>query len=219
MGTIFGPMVAPSDVERAVVSTIATWLDTYLNELERLQGLALRFLPRPPDTASIDGDSIYGGVDHNSWQEDFCPAVIVVVQPAGSTELEASSGYGQTYEVEIGSVIHGDDEDNARTIAGYYATAIAALLVQQSSLGGLATRTRLTTSPHVEFLDPDRMRIAHGLCTVEVFVQPILDEKTGPLTPDPAPAPNVPSPADPGDWPTVEHVDVEVTAEPLDEEN
>lgn len=209
---IFGPMVGPWDVQQAVVATISTWLDTYLNQLERLHELELRFLPRPPTP-----DSIYGGVDHGSWEADFCPSVIVKVQPIGAPEDAASAGYGQAYEVEVGTVVIGDNEDDARMIASHHATATAALLVQQGGLGGIATRTRLTTSPHVEVLDPDRMNIAHGMCTVNVFVQPILDEKTGPLTPDPAPTPNEPPPGDPGDWPQVVNTDITVEAEPLTE--
>jgi hypothetical protein len=208
MTAIYGPLIGTWDVEQAVIKTLDEWIDSYLTAVERDHEIRPRTLARP---SQVDG--IYGGIDFESWEEDLLPALIVVVNLApNGDELLASAGYGQWYEVQIGAVVIGDDEHQARELGSHYIAAAAGVLVQQGSLGGFAGRTELVVAPHVEFPNLEERRLANGVCAVNVFVEPIVDEKLGPVSPDPLTNP----PPDPGNRPQVEHVGVTVIGEALD---
>lgn len=213
----FGPLIGPWDVEQAVIAAIQAWLDTFLNEIERDHGITPRTLPRPPAPASV-----YGGPDWLNVTQENIPAVIVKVLPSGPPEKSASSGYGQWYEVEVGShIVDGDatvlEEHQVRMWAGFYATAVAALLIKEP-IADFVIDVDLTASPSVELPEAEIRRYARGLCTVRIMVKPTLQEGPGPLEPDPAPVPDGPDPTTPGDWPTVgpQGAEITVTAEPLD---
>lgn len=213
MPSIFGTFVSQWDVEQAVVTTLKTWIRTYLAETERQAGLKLNTLQRPPTP-----ESIYGDVDFTAWQQDQMPAVIVVCNPTGSAENRPSVGYGQTYEVQVGAGVISQDVDEARMHASYYGTAISGAILQNGALGGIASRTTMDTAPTLSLPDPDLRITALCITVFHVYVQPIVNDGAGPDVPDPPDSPQYPgSPDEPwGDWPRVETTNVSLEARPLD---
>ena len=101
-------------------------------------------------------------------------------------------------------------------MAGHAGTAVMAAIVQHGSLGGLATRTKMTSAPSVSFIDPDKRRLARSLTTFHVFVDGLADDSAGTSTPTAPDSPQYPgNPDDPfGDWPTVVNPSVTLVAEP-----
>jgi hypothetical protein len=207
---IFGSLRGPTDVERAVLNTLKTWLPTMLRVLERREGLRRGTLRPPPGH-----DSYIGGIDHENWDQDFCPMAIVVVNPAGDAE-RTSHGYGQWFEVEVSTTHIEETEDDARVIAGRVGVAVMAAIIQNGSLGGLASRTELVSAPTVAFTDPDKRRVAQSLTTFHVFVDGLVSENAGTNTPTPPDSPQYPgNPTDPfSDWPVVVTPSVTLVAEP-----
>jgi hypothetical protein len=170
---IFGSLRGPTDVERAVLNTLKTWLPTMLRVLERREGLARGTLRPPP-------------------------------------------GYGQWFEVEVSTTHIEETEDDARVIAGRVGVAVMAAIIQNGSLGGLASRTELVSAPTVAFTDPDKRRVAQSLTTFHVFVDGLVSENAGTNTPTPPDSPQYPgNPTDPfHDWPVVVTPSVTLVAEP-----
>jgi hypothetical protein len=195
----FGPLKGQPDVEKAVLSTLAAWLNEYLADIERKNGYAKKLLGRAPSPQSI-----HGGVDFQSWNEEELPAVIVVANPTGAPEYAQSIGYTQTYEVQVGCIVAGDGaafssaptevlaEDEARTLAGYWGVAVQ-LLVQHGDLKSFAERTRMVGAPRVEIAESaagtEQRRIQQSVTTFHVTVPQIIEENAGPYGQTPAESP------------------------------
>lgn len=211
MTSIFGPLIAPWNVEQAVLSTVHTWIGTYLAELERQNNLKVGDLPRPA--------SFNGGLDFLSFQQDETPAVITTCEPFGEPELIGSGEYNQWYAIELGCVLITGSEHDAREAAGLYAAALAGIGVQPHSCtwGGIAGRTRLVGAPVVKFVDPDIRTVVLGSVSFHSFIQAVVSEAAGPDAPTPPGSSQYPgSPDVPWTpWPTVSTVSVAVSGEPI----
>lgn len=202
-------LIAPWNVEQAVLATLATWLDFYLYRVEEQNGLRAGTLPRPPAP-----ESLAGGVDFESWTEDLLPMVIVVCNPIGEPELNPSVGYSQVFAVDIGTVAGGDDENAARQRAGLYAAAVVGVLLERGSLGGFSARTRMVGSPRVSLPDPEIRLLALGECSFHLQVDGVASDQTGPTSPTPPTDPSIP----PQPWPPVTSTaGIAVSVEPIDE--
>lgn len=207
--TIFGSLRGTPDVEFAVLNTIETWLPTMLRVIERRHDLPAGTLREPPGRHAYKG-----GIDFDSWQEDRCPMIIAVVNPTGTTERNAD-GYGQWFEVEIGTIHIEDSEDEARVMAAHVGTAVMAAIGQHGSLGGIATRTELVSAPVTEFPEPDKRRLTRSRTTFHVFVDGLMSDSAGPNTPAPPDSPQYPGDPDAPwhDYPVVTSTPVTVVAE------
>jgi hypothetical protein len=212
MPDVFGSIISRGDVERAVLRLLRTppegstypLLVYYLAERERQAGLPARTLPVPPAP-----ESFRGTLDFTAYVQDLCPMVLAVVQPVGAPERLEGATYGQWYDVQLGAVIVGTDEDSTRALADEYAASIMAAVLQQGSLGGFAIKTDLSAAPKTEFFDPKQRRLVRSIVGFRTQVAPIVGEWGGPsrlvpLGPDPY--------AEPGVLPTVESVDVTLDA-------
>jgi hypothetical protein len=207
---IFDSLLAQPDVEFAVLNTLETWLPTMLGVIERRHSLPAGTLRKPPGR-----DSYIGGIDHESWTQDLCPMVIAVVNPTGNAERVAT-GYGQWFEIEVSTTHIEDTEDEARVMAGRVGTAVMGALVQNGSLGGVASRTELVSSPTVELADPDQRRVVRSLTIFHAFVDGLANENAGTNTPTPTGSPQYPGTPDApfADWPVVVTPSVTLVAEP-----
>lgn len=180
MADVFGEIVAPWNVERAVLGVLETWMPAYLLNLETKNSFQAKHLGRTPKPSGYRGS-----LDWQSVKQEWLPAVIVVANPTGEPSRQ-STEIIQGFEVEIGCVVlseEGDDpEGAARMRAGMFATAVMGCLVPRGDLDGFAAEeTVLTGSPEVVFFDDDERKIAVGVTKWAVYAQ-ILDPNAGPVT-------------------------------------
>lgn len=206
---LFGPIRGPWNVEKAVLATLEEWLPAYLFEVESQNGLQQRSLGRPPAP-----ESYHGGLDWESEQQDTLPEVIVICNPVGEPQRQASS-YIQGFEVQVGCVLLATEEPietHARKSAGLWAAACMGALVQHGPLGTLgAEDTVLVGAPKVEFLESENRRLAVGVTTYHVFAE-ILQPTFGPTTVKPV-EPEGPYP----EWPESKTDSTTVVAVPVNE--
>lgn len=210
----FGPLVSRWSVEQAIigllssppsiVSTTYPLIAYYLAEVERQTGLAPRTLPLPPGPKSYQG-----GVDALTLQAEWMPMVHVIVQPDGAAMMMDTGTYGQRFECQVVSTAGDDNENTARMVADHYAAAIAGIIAHHGSLGAGATGTTLVETGVVRLLDPEEARqVAQSSVVFSTLIAPMFWTA----------APTV-LPADPyqqaTSWPTVQQVDVTVTARPI----
>lgn len=210
MGDVFGPFVGRNVIEQAVLSMFqqppegsqSPLLVYYLAVVERQQGLAPESIKLPPGPSSYRG-----GVDVGTGMPEWFPMLTVNVKPTGLPEASGHS-YGQWFEIKIYATVGDDDEDAARILADQYGIAIAGLIKQNGALGGIVNDMRWTGYPDVEIPDPDVRQIVRSVNTFQAYVETVLTNTGPPLAfnADPYQAP--------GDWPTVETVDVTVDAIP-----
>lgn len=194
---IFGPLVSHPDVEAAVLTTLRAWVPFMLRVLERRHGFRAGTLQDPPGASSY-----IGGLDFETWTEDFLPMVIAVVNPTGQADRGAN-GINQMFEVEVAALVAAQTEDEARARAGYLGTAVMAALAQHGDLGGLASHTEPIGTPKLEFPDPNIRVLVRARTTFESYVTGLVDSLAGTGTATPAESPEMSSdPSLPSaDWP------------------
>jgi hypothetical protein len=213
MESIFGPLLSTWNVDQAVLATLSLWWDEYLAEVERQNNVPGKTIPRPPSE-----ESFRRALDFEYYEEDDLPAVIVVSKPSGDPEVNASVGYTQRYEVQVGCVCEGEDEQAAQMRAAFYGAA-SQLLVQQSELGGFAQRTRMITAPELDMPDDEDRWLCRSIATFHVWVAQIVVAEAGPITPPGTPGPEGEEhePEQPyPEWPDATQTHITVTAEPVD---
>ena len=203
----FGPLVAASDVEAAVVSQLRKWLVTYLAEIDRQQRQDVGTMP-PPRSYVISSDV-------ERMPEDQTPAVIVV-SPGLSDPPRPDGGgaFVARWQINVGAQLSARGNEHALRLARLYALALRALLVQQQALDGLAVRRIDWLSERYDELDSiDDRTVCVAVVELAIEVADVTTRHAGPLEPllppEPAPGPDSPT------WPLAETADVTVTKEPL----
>lgn len=206
MTDVFGPLISRSSIDQAILNLLSTPPETgaaalilyYLAAVERQMELPARTLPQPPGPSSYRSE-----VDFETFQAEWLPLIGVDSQPTGRIERHEGGEYGQWYETRVAVIVGDDDEDLARMFADAYAIAVAAAILQNGSLGGIATETRLVNAPIVEYVNPDVRQVSRATVTLQTYVQPILIEYAGKPVSWPADPYGIPT-----GYPEVQTVDV-----------
>lgn len=201
-GSVFGPMLSAHVVEDAVVDTVALWLPTYLAEVERQQGLPPGGIARP---ASLSTRSLF-----EVRAEESLPA-IVVVSPgtAGTPERAGDRTQRAQWVVDVVAVVSAPTDVLTRRMGQLYAAALRTLLLQRSSLGGVAARGLTWLGDSYTPIPSEGARTIYG-AAVQVLVRmdAVVDGWGGPPpASEPGEDPLTPWPS----WPTI--TDVGITVE------
>lgn len=219
-----GPMISQWQLETAVLTTISTWLETYLSAVERAVwgNETVAILPRPgaPDLQPVTDEgkhdvtpsSIHGGVDFLTGSTFLMPEIIVSFAPGADPVYFGSGDYTLGYELSVCVQTFGQDETLSRMYCQLYGQAVMALCLQQGSFGGLVTRTRLQQVPHAQFVETgneDDSQLVQAVAIFDLYVDSSVNDQAAiavPVDTDPITAPD-PSQLPP-DWPTAETVGI-----------
>lgn len=193
----FGRIVTTAQVETAVLDTLKRFLPHYLAEVERQTNLA-------PTAAAPRAYRVW--TDRETWPSDQLPAVIVAC-PGTTDTRRTPRGYEADWDVRVGVIVRTSDQASTRRLAGIYAAAARAVLVQRPALGGLATAT-IWVGDQID-TEPDTGQTwGLGTTQVTVTVPQVIDPDQGPIWPD---HPDIPDPAEPwDDWAQISQVDTTV---------
>lgn len=199
--SIFGRVVAGSDVEEACMGVLKRWTSTYLSEVERQHGLIAGAIPRPRSwtvAPSLD-----------KYPEDQVPALLLIsvgLQPPPSRD--AGGVYRARWLMGLGIVFSARTQAESHRIAELYLSALRLTLLQRQSLDGF-------DSDGTDWLDEqygpdaydDARSLGWGTAQFTVEVADVATVYAGPTTPDaPLTDATLPWPDDP----TVQTVAVEV---------
>lgn len=213
---IFGQMVSGFDVERAMVDFLSaprgahqgTWIDTYLGEVERLQGYQPNAIERPR--------GIVTSSDFEKWPEDQVPVYVVICPGVtGPPTRRGDGSYGASFGVGIAAVASDVDADgnstaSSRKLAQAHGLAIRTAVTQHKSLGGFANTCKWLDESYRDLIFDDTRTLATAMIGFEVVVESVV-QTGGPSEPVAIP------PDDPGPWPTVTEIDVDVEPKTLTE--
>ena len=198
--SIIGPIVLPQHVKDAVAGTIKAFMPTYLAEVERIAGLAPRTLlvPKPASYITREDDRL------EDWPESQLPAVIIM--SPGTAEKPAVDGdgeYGVRWAVNVAVIASANTEFATSDLAGYYAGAVRALLVQQGSLQGFANGTTWKGERYGDLPADARRTLATAIQVFEVRVEKVVTRGLGPRKP-------LEEPYEETNWPVAKHVEAEL---------
>lgn len=198
-----GRIVSRQNVEQTVVKYLQTWLvSTYLPEVEAQNSIAPA-LPRPPSE-----ESYYGGVDDQTWEEDWLPVLVVTAEPVEDA-IRLASSYQQWFEVKVTNVVFAEDEASARSLSDWYGAAVMATITESLNLDGFASDLILIETPVTAFVEepPDRREFAQATTTFRMLVNDVVTESGRPASPGWPPPPPF----------EAQTTSVEVDAVPVDE--
>jgi hypothetical protein len=211
---IFGPVVTTHTVEKGVIEVAKAWLPTYINVVANSLGINAGSIAYPNDFKT--------SYDFDNYDETNTPVFVVVCEGTTGELVRGDGGeIGAWFGFQAGVLVADQTEESTRQVASVYASAIAMLLEQRGSLGGLSDETialKIDTRLPVK----ENRTLALGQTNAETFVSRIMDADAGaPSGADPSGfIPGLPEdgafldPTTPyPDWQTAETVQVTVTNE------
>lgn len=198
--SVFGGLVHGGIVEQAVGDTLKLWFPTYLREVERQHDRDQLALPAPRSYQLVSESD-----DPTRWLEDQLPSIIVMCPGFAEQPRHAGSGaYDARYSVSVAAIVSANTQGATRQLARLYGAAIAAILVQKPSLGGVANGLQWADESYDDIPADSARSLA---CVIEGFIvdmPAVLDSQAGPLVPDEEANEEGP------EWPQVQTTDVEL---------
>jgi hypothetical protein len=206
--TLFQPIFVGAVLEQAVIDTIKMWIPTYLREVERLTGRQMGDIPVP---RSYTTRKIF-----EKFVEDQTPTIIVVSPgTADEPKMEGDGHYRAEWGLGVGAVVSTSTQETTNLVAKVYGAAIRAIILQQASLGGIASGVRWMDESYDDLPSDDSDRtLGSAALYFRVEVDDVVNRFAGPNSvyfpadPDPDSQPGA-------DWPTVETVEVTLLKEAL----
>jgi hypothetical protein len=211
--TIFGPIVAASDLESALLAQLARWMPDYLAEVDRQHAQPVGTTPKPR--------SYVVSSELERMPEDQTPAVIV--RSPGTLEppdVDGSGIYSARFTIDAGVHLSARGS-HALRLARVYTSAIRALLVQQQLLDDIDARVVVRRvdwlgERYGELDSIDDRTVCTGVVVLAYSLVDVVTRSEGPIAPTvpPTPPDQTPPPVAP-DWPTAETVESDITKEPV----
>lgn len=194
---VFGAIVRPKEVERAVKATLERWAPTYLRAMERRDGLPPGSYPNVASWRAAD-------TMEERFPEQMIPAVQIMLTDNVDLDTQAESATG-LFEGTIDVLVQSIEPEPARELAGTYGFILGLILTQQSGLDG---------SLRVSGIGWEKMGVpavgkaesrwlALGSAEVHIAVDRIYNPLAGPTKPTEL-APEPPSGKEPESWPVAQ---------------
>lgn len=206
---LYGQVVTGADVRKAMLDTLQVWLPHTLHEVHRQ---AAAGVPAEPLVRTWGRPVAPGSVTVDQF-----PAVFVTSPGLeGSPQRSGRGPIRARWRLVCTAVVTDMDYDRVADRAAWYAAAIRLAAVQQPTLGIDASTEWVGEDYEALGLTPQSRTMAAVFVDFVVGVDAVVDPFGGPRHyPEPVVVPADPV-VDPGDFPSVETIDITVTA-PIEE--
>jgi len=115
-----------TDVDRAVIRSLMTWLPTYLAIEERKRDLTLGTIARPKD------ESFQNALTDTDFPDGRLPGVVVTT--ARATNVQKNQyGYDATYLVTVSVIARGRTAPESREVAAIFGGCVKAIMHDQQT--------------------------------------------------------------------------------------
>lgn len=202
--SIFGPIIHGGHIEQAALTTLQTWLPTYLAEVAENDGRTRGVLPAPRAW------TVAAGID-DRFPEQALPTVAVTAPAlAGEPDMRGDGSISTVWELAVGVIVAANSQAAVEDLAHLYAAAVRTCLIQKrlTDLAGFEG-ARWMGESYDEVTDDSRRSLASGIVSFEIAVSETANAYAGPTDSAPRPSPHVYDPA----LPTVQTADA--TARPV----
>lgn len=199
--SVYGPLVAASDVEEAIQDVLQQWIESYLFEIERQHGMPLGELPVPRSWITSAATE--------KFPEDQTP-VVVITSPGTTTDEPAADGrglYRARWRIDVATQAVAGGNRVALRLARLYTAAMRAIAVQHQN-SGLARRVDWLAERYDVLDSVDDRTVCVGVVSLRVETYDVTNRNTAPTMPDPG------GPASPA-WSTVESHEALIVKWPL----
>lgn len=189
----FGPLIVETDIDAAVVGQMRLWMPTHLSKIANERGMDRGYLqrPKPKDYANT--------LDEDEFKDHDFPAIIVTTAATtGDPTTDGNGFYYAAWQVVVSAITKGRDPAETRGLAALYGGAVKRIMLAQQDLGGIAAElkwVRGNVAPVADPTDTAGRYLAAAINQFTVFVDQVVQEGVGPMSPDPDENPY--DPADP----------------------
>lgn len=204
----YGRIVTPQMVENAMKATLEDWMPDYLGELARIEGYGPNVVEEPR--------AIVTASEFAKHPEDQLPVILVLnAGLSGPPTRRANGTYEASWLVGVAPIVGDMDMELSRRLAATYTAACRTAVLQHKRLkstlytDGFATFLTWKDEKYSDIPFGEARTLASGHVFFAVGVEGVVTEQAGPRVPSPSPE------VDPGPWPDVEHVEIEVESVPL----
>lgn len=191
---LFKQIVTPGMVERAMAAAVELWIDTYLGQIERIEGYDPGQIERPRGVITRS--------EFDKWPEEQIPLIVVMTSGlAGKPERHAQGNYHASWAVGVASIVSDIDQENTRQLSLAYAAAVRSLVLQHKMLksatwpDGFANGTSWEDETYSDMPSLKERSISAARVIFSVGVDDVVTEYAGPREP------LSPAAVDPGNWP------------------
>lgn len=179
----FGPLILLTDIDEAILGTLAKWLPTYLRRHEEGEGWDPRTIARPT--------TMWNALQDDEFPDAVLPCVMATTaRPEGDTIRLGGGLYVANFSVTVSAVVRGRSPIEARLIASIYGGAVQRIMTQQDV--GIARQVEWTGGPGVSPVATSTGETRHLAASINTFTVQVDDVLQG----SPA-GPYLPSPDEP----------------------
>lgn len=196
MTDVFEPIFTATQLEVAAMQTLSTWMPTYLQEIELQLNRTRGEIPPPAEYSTRN--------EFTSFPEDKMPLCVVVSPGLSDPPTKEGDGtYSGWWALGVGFATVARDADASNFLAKVYGAAARAILLQNSSLGGISQGTEWIDESYDELVTEDDRVVRACYLIFRFNVWNVVTKNAGPPPPaDPA--------AQPGsNWPTANLVQID----------
>jgi hypothetical protein len=174
----WGKLLVETDVDRAVIAALMTWMPTYLTQAERERGLTPHLLARPTN------ESYTNALEDDEFPDGRLPAMVVTT---ARTEDNPDSfdirRYAAAWRVNVSAVIRGRTPPETREVAALFGGCVRRILIQQQiNLDGEVRWRSSLVTPYPDATEQGRY-LAAAVNGFTVFADDVLSGD-GPVIPD-----------------------------------
>jgi hypothetical protein len=198
---IFGNIFVGVQLDGAVISTLKSWMPTYLREIEQQLGWT--------DSPIPDIRLWTTRNEFTQFPADQMPMCVVVsVGLTGAPTKEGDGTYSGQFSLAVGFAAAGRDADTSKALATIYGAAGRAILLHKSGLGGLAEGVQWEDESYDDLVTEDERVVRACYNIYRVDVDNIVTKGAGPATPTPPDPVNQPG----SQWPTADTIVIDIEA-------
>jgi hypothetical protein len=173
----WGPLIIGTDVDDAMISSLKTWMPTYLKHFHDERGLP--FVPARPRTyANTFADQEF--LDHQ------LPAIIVVTATTIATRGGPNKAYEGTWRCDIATIVRGKRPPATRFLASLYEGVVRQAVLNQARTTDVLQDVHYTGMRYEQVSDASgsgRYLLA-GVSSFNVYTDKIVEANAGPDIPD-----------------------------------
>lgn len=198
---VYGPQVGFREVRQALLTTIQTWSAAYIAEMASRTGLTM------PDFGTWE--AVYANRALPADLTPACWATCAMTDPRHAPERQGDGTWSARFIADANLVIYGEDWQQSVDLVGAYLTAVRTLVLQHSTLGGLASTSQWVGESSMEEEHQRTRTVQVARASFAVTVLGVANSLAGPKT--------VPAPPGTSAGPTVATTEITLTNAAVDQ--
>lgn len=175
MPGLYGPSFGRHHLRKAVEDTLKLWMPDYLAEAERVNDLKPRTL--------LNFETYEHVNEFRNWADDETPVCIIVSPGLAAAKQKGAGEYTGIFDLGVAAILGANNRENTDKLADLYGPILRQLLLQQASLGGVATGIDYVDEKYNDVPDGQDSPLSSAQVIFTVEVPGIVNGRKGTIAP------------------------------------